>query len=165
MAREGKVYTQKYNWTSVFHIDTLRFPLLSTVSESDQGNTAVLPPIFRPLDYPVSPAGTVNQKQKTSCYVLEDSFVGLSFQTHSEHTCFLWESHLLQLYCLEYRFKLGGVKESKKKQTLKTSSYPLRRNVAAGWIKKWRHHHVDAIFSVSKELQGLCAFEPGSVWM
>lgn len=92
-------------------------------------------PISRPLDYPASPAGTVNQKPKISRYVLEDSFVGLSFQTQSEHTCFLCESHLLQLYFLEYRFNLGGVKASEKKADLETQQLSTEKE-GGSWLNK-----------------------------
>lgn len=120
----------------------------------------VRPPIFRPLDYSTSPAGTVNQKQKTPCYVLQDSFVSLSFQKHSEHTFwFLCESQSLQLYCLEYRFKLGGEKDLNQATIHREGMWQQVK------LKKWMHHLMDVIFSVCKELQGLRPFDPGPVWI
>lgn len=117
---ERKVYKQKYNWTSVFHTDALRFPQLSTVSESNQGNTAVnkrkishIQPV-RLFHFPCrhcksKAKNTPLRSTKQFCW----PFLPKTFWTHA---LFLSESHSFLFYCLEFSVKLGGRRKGEKKK-------------------------------------------------
>lgn len=95
--------------------------------------------------------------------MLQDSFVGLSFQTRSEHTCFFYVSLIHFSFTLLNIDLNWGDRRKEKKSDLETKQLSTEKECGSRLNKKWMHHHMDVIFSVSKELQGLSPFETGPV--